>query len=98
MFWNYPQRIIIENNLQYNYNSQTAPGFRKGVAMWSAAVNWQLFKKQQGTIRLAVYDILKQNLGIYRNISQTFIEDRQTQVLQQYFLLSFIYNLRRFGS
>lgn len=97
MFWNYPSRLIIENSLQYNYNSRTAPGFRKGVAMWSAAANWQLFNKQQATIRLAVYDILKQNAGIYRNITQTFIEDNQSQVLQQYFLLSFIYNLRRFG-
>jgi hypothetical protein len=66
--------------------------------MWSAAVNWQLFNKQQATIRLAVYDILKQNIGVSRSINQTYIEDRQTQVLQQYFLLSFIYNLRRFGS
>jgi hypothetical protein len=97
MFWNHPQRLIIENSLQYNYNSRTAPGFRKGVTMWSAAVNWQLFDKQQATIRLAVYDILKQNIGISRSITQTYIEDSQSQVLQQYFLLSFIYNLRRFG-
>ena len=97
MFWNQPRRLIIENSLQYNYNSRTAPGFRKGVAMWSAAVNWQLFDKQQATVRLAVYDILKQNAGIYRSITQTYIEDNQSQVLQQYFLLSFIYNLRRFG-
>jgi hypothetical protein len=97
MFWNYPKRLIIENSLQYNYNSRTAPGFRKGVAMWSAAANWQLFDKQQANIRLAVYDILKQNLGIQRIITQTYIEDNQAQVLQQYFILSFIYNLRRFG-
>lgn len=97
MFWNYPKRLIIENNLQYNYNSRTAPGFRKGVTMWSAAVNWQLLSKQQATVRLAVYDILKQNAGITRQITQTYIEDNQMQVLQQYFLLSFIYNLRRFG-
>lgn len=96
MFWNYPKRLIIENSLQYNYNSRTAPGFRKGVAMWSAAVNWQLMDKQQATIRLAVYDILKQNAGIYRSITETYVEDNQSMVLQQYFMLSFIYNLRRF--
>jgi hypothetical protein len=94
-FWNQPKRLIVENNFQYYYNSQTAPGFKKGVIMWSAALNWLLFKKQQGIMRLAVYDILKQNAGIYRNITQTYIEDRQTQILQQYFLLSFIYNLRK---
>jgi hypothetical protein len=96
MFWNYPKRLIIENSLLYTYNSRTAPGFRKGVTMWSAALNWQVFARQQGTIRLAVYDILKQNLGIYRHITEYYVEDSQSQVLQQYFLASFIYNLRRY--
>lgn len=97
-FWNYPKWLILENNLAYSYNSQIAPGFNKSVTMWSAAVNCLMFKKQQGILRLAVYDILRQNVGVSRSITQTYIEDRQTQVLQQYFLLSFIYNLRKFNS
>jgi hypothetical protein len=96
-FWNKPKWLILENNLQYSYNSQIAPGFNKSVTMWSGAVNCLLFKKQQAMLRLAVYDILKQNAGVSRTITQTYIEDRQTQVLQQYFLLSFIYNLRKFN-
>ncbi|WP_207511448.1 outer membrane beta-barrel protein [Longitalea luteola] len=96
-FWNKPQWLILENNLQYSYNSQIAPGFNKSVTMWSAAANCQLFKKQQAILRLAVYDILRQNAGVSRSITQTYIEDRQTEVLQQYFLLSFIYNLRKFN-
>jgi hypothetical protein len=97
-FWNHPKRLIIESGIQYNYNSLTAPGFRKGVTMWSAAVNWLLFKQQQGAIRVAIYDILKQNAGISRSITQTYIEDRETQVLQQYVLVSFVYNIRKFGN
>ena len=97
-FWNQPKWLILENNFQYSYNSQIAPGFNKSVTMWSAAINCLLFKKQEGMLRLAVYDILKQNAGVYRSITQTYTEDRQTQVLQQYFLLSFIYNLRKFSS
>lgn len=96
-FWNKPKWLIVENNLQYSYNSQMSAGFNKSVTMWSAAVNCLLFKKQQGILRFAVYDILKQNAGVYRSISETYIEDRQNQVLQQYFLLSFIYNLRKFN-
>jgi hypothetical protein len=34
---------------------------------------------------------------VRRNISDTFIEDIQTNVLQQYFMLSFTYNIRRFS-
>lgn len=96
-FWNSPKWLILENNLQYSYNSQTAPGFSKSVTMWSAAINCLMFKNQQGILRLAVYDILRQNVGVTRSITANFTEDRQTQVLQQYFLLSFTYNLRKFN-
>lgn len=96
MFLNWPQRFILENNLQYNNNSRTAPGFPKGVTMWNMALNYQMFKDRQSIIRLSIYDLLKQNTSIYRSITPTYIEDTQVQVLQQYFLLSFIYNLKQF--
>ncbi|WP_332912298.1 hypothetical protein [Algoriphagus boritolerans] len=44
-----------------------------------------------------VYDLLGQNANVRRNITETFIEDIQTNVLQQYFMVSFTYNLRRFS-
>lgn len=96
-FWNWPKRLIIENNVQYIYNSRIAPGFKKGVTIWNAAVSYQVFKDQQGMIRFAVYDLLKQNTNIFRSITQTYIQDMQVQVLQRYCMLSFIYNLRKFG-
>lgn len=96
-FLNWPKRLILENNIQYNYNSRTAPGFPKGVTMWNMAANYQLFKNRQGILRVAVYDLLKQNTSIFRSVTPTYIEDTQVQVLQQYFLVSFIYNLKQFG-
>jgi len=96
LFLNWPKRFILEHNLQYNYNSRTAPGFPKGITMWNMALNYQMFKDRQSTLRLSIYDLLKQNTSIYRSITPTYIEDTQVQVLQQYFLLSFIYNLKQF--
>ncbi len=96
-FWNWPKRLIIENNIQYNYNSRIAPGFRKGITSWNMAVNYALFRNQQGMLRFAVYDLLKQNTSVSRSITQTFIQDTQVEVLQRYCMLSFIYNLRKFG-
>lgn len=96
VFFNWPKRVVLENNIQYNYNSRTAPGFPKGVTIWNIAANYQLFKDRQGLLRFSMYDLLKQNTSIFRSNTPTYIEDTQVQVLQQYFLISFIYNLKQF--
>jgi hypothetical protein len=57
----------------------------------------KIFKNQRGEVSILVYDLLNQNANIRRNITETFIEDIQTNVLQQYFMLSFTYNIRRFS-
>jgi hypothetical protein len=97
LFLNWPKRLILENNLQYNYNSRTAPGFPKGVSLWNMAANYQLGKKRLLTVRVAAYDLLKQNTSVNRITTPTYIEDSQVQVLQQYFLVSLIYNLKSLG-
>jgi hypothetical protein len=43
-----------------------------------------------------VYDLLKQNNNIRRNINEVYIEDVRSNVLQQYFMLTFTYNIRHF--
>jgi hypothetical protein len=61
------------------------------------AANYQVLKNRQGVLRFSVYDLLKQNTSIFRSTTPTYIEDTQVQVIQQYFLLSFIYNLKQLG-
>ncbi|MEO1654336.1 MAG: hypothetical protein AAFU64_12395 [Bacteroidota bacterium] len=55
-----------------------------------------MFKNRRGEINLSVFDLLKQNRSITRNITESYLEDVQTDVLQRYFMLTFIYNLRAF--
>jgi vacuolar-type H+-ATPase subunit D/Vma8 len=58
----------------------------------------KLLKDQRGELRLSVFDLLKQNQAIRRNVTENYIEDVQNDVLQQYFMLTFTYNLRNFGT
>jgi hypothetical protein len=45
---------------------------------------------------LSVFDALSENISVQRNITEVYFEDVQTEVLRRYFMLSFIYNLRKF--
>ena len=45
-----------------------------------------------------MFDLLKQNQSLVRTITGSYIEDAQSQVLQQYFMLTFTYKLKNFGT
>jgi len=45
-------------------------------------------------VRIAANDLLNQNKNVSRTITDSYIEDTQSQVLSRYFLLSFTYTLR----
>ncbi|WP_276485746.1 TonB-dependent receptor [Paraflavitalea pollutisoli] len=92
---NWPKKMVWEQNWQYVYNARTAPGFPKGITLWNMAVNYHLLKDSRGVVRLSVYDLLHQNTSVNRIITPTFIEDSNGQVLQRYWLLTFLYNLQQ---
>lgn len=65
--------------------------------LWNAAIGKKFLKNKAGELKLSVFDLLKQNQSITRTIADTYIQDVQTQVLRQYFMLTFTYSLKNFG-
>jgi hypothetical protein len=61
------------------------------------AVGKKFLKDQKGEVKISVFDLLKQNKSISRNVTEAYIEDVQSRVLTQYFMLTFTYKLKNFG-
>jgi hypothetical protein len=61
------------------------------------AVGQKFLKNQMGELKLSVFDLLKQNKSITRDVTETYVQDQINQVLQQYFMLTFTYKLKTFG-
>ena len=95
--WIIWQGIIYRLDLNHQINSGLNAGFNTNFSLVNMSLGKKVFKNQRGEVSLMVYDLLNQNTNIRRNITETFIEDIQTNVLQQYFMLSFTYNIRRFS-
>ncbi|WP_295118099.1 TonB-dependent receptor [uncultured Chitinophaga sp.] len=95
LYW--PKNFVWENDINYTYNSNMSPGYRKDFTLWNMSVSRMMLKNNRGTIKLSVYDLLNQNTSVRRNVSQYSIEDTQTMIVQQYFMLSFTYNISSFG-
>jgi hypothetical protein len=89
---------FIQNDVFGNKFSGLSAGFNQSFWLWNAAIGKKILKKQAGELKLSVFDLLKQNQSLVRTVTGTYIEDAQTQVLQQYFMLTFTYKLKNFGT
>ena len=88
---------LFNNDILNQSFKGLSDGFNQNYWLWSMAVAKKFMKDQRGELRLSVFDLLDQNQSIVRTVSETFIEDVNTRVLRQYFLLSFTLNLKNFG-
>lgn len=94
----YPRgRWSIASDLDYTHRNGLPAGYNSSPLVWNAGVARKVGRNQKGTIRLQVFDILKQNTGFSRNTNQNYIDDISYRVLNRYWLLSFTYTISRFA-
>ncbi len=67
------------------------------IPLWKAYLSKRFLKGKSGMLKLAIYDILNQNIGIKRNSELNYIEDERITTLSRYVMLSFTYKINRFG-
>ena len=90
--------LFVQNNVSYETYSGLTEGFNQSYWLWNAGIGKKFLKNQAGELKLTVFDLLKQNQSIQRIVEGNTIQDVQNQVLQQYFMLTFTYNLKNFGT
>jgi hypothetical protein len=93
----YPKHIIWETNYQYSYNSNIPAGLPKDAVRWDAAVNFTMLKGEVGVLKLAIYDILNRSNNISTWATRNMISTTTNNVLGQYFLATFTYDIRPTG-
>lgn len=91
-----PKGFEWRNDIQFNYNPNIAPGFQKSAWFWNSTLAYSVLKNN-GNITLKVYDLLNQNTNARRIATSNYIEDSQSTVLEQYFMLSFSWKFNSLG-
>jgi len=88
---------FVLNDVSNQLFSGLADGFNQNFWLWNVSAGKKFLAQQRGELKMSVFDMLKQNQSVNRTVDALYIEDVQTQVLQQYFMLTFTYTLRNFG-
>lgn len=89
--------FFIQNDLTNQLYNGSNSSYNQDYFLWNAGIGKKLFKNQQGELKLSVFDLLNQNTNISHNVTETYIEDTRSNVLQRYFMLTFTYNLKMFN-
>ena len=88
---------FLQNDISNQTYTGMSDGFNQSYWLWNAGVGKKFLKSRAAELKLSVFDLLKQNQSISRTVEANYIEDSQSRVLQQYFMLTFTYNLKNFG-
>jgi predicted GIY-YIG superfamily endonuclease len=89
--------LVLTTDLSNSIYRGLSSTFNQQIWLWNAGLGYKFLKEKQAEVRLIAFDLLKQNQSINRLVTETYVEDTNTSILQQYFMVSFIYNVRNFA-
>lgn len=94
------QGWFFQNDLNNQLYSGLSDGFNQNYWLWNMSAGKKFLKNRKAEVKLSVFDLLKQNRSISRTVLEngSGIQDTYNEVLKQYFMLTFTYNLRNFGT
>ena len=89
----WPKKVILDARYNFNYNPQVAQGFPRSSHIVNLALTLQMLKKDRGQLKLSVYDLLDQNISVYRYAHGNAVSTSDDQILKRYFLLTYQYKI-----
>jgi len=95
--WIFGKGFVLASDVNNQSYRGLGAGFNQNFTLWNASVGKKFLKNNAGELKLTVFDILKQNNSIARNVTETYVQDVTSRVLTQYAMLTFTYTLRNFG-
>lgn len=90
------KKIEFSNDINYSYNPNISDGFDKSAWFWNTSVSYSLFK-DKANLSIKAYDLLNQNINARQYAYNNIITNRQSTVLQRYFMFSFSWKFNSLG-
>ncbi len=85
--------LYVQGVLTQVQFSGLATGIQPDIWLLNGALGYRFLPNRAADINLSVFDAFNQNTSVARSVTETWVDDTQTLVLRQYFLLNFTYRL-----
>jgi uncharacterized membrane protein YgcG len=95
--WIFGKGFVFQTDVNNQSYRGLGQGYNQNFTLWNASVGKKFLKNNAGELKLTLFDILKQNNSISRNVTETYVQDVTSRVLTQYAMLTFTYTLKNFG-
>ncbi|MDA1122470.1 MAG: outer membrane beta-barrel protein [Bacteroidetes bacterium] len=95
IFW---KGFVFRNDIFYQKYKGVNDSFSTSYTLWNMSIAKKFLKDDLGELELSVFDLLGQNRSFSQSVNPSYIEETWTKVLQQYFMVTFTYQLRNFSN
>jgi len=98
VLWTFLNQWTLESDINRNWRSGYPEGYNIAQTLWNASISKQIFKKQSGSgsLKLQIFDILKDRKNIMATQTASNLQFSQTNVIPSYFMASFTYRFTLF--
>lgn len=94
--WIFGGGFVFRNDIYYQKYNGLSESYDTQYILWNMSVARKFLKDDSMELELSVYDLLGQNQSLSQSVTSAYIQETRTEVLQQYFMLTLTYQLRRF--
>lgn len=94
--WMPKDYLVLNTEVTNSAYRGLGAAFNQSIWLWNAGLGYKFMKDKRAELRLSVFDLLKQNRSIVRTVTENYIEDKSTQILTRFYMLTFTYSVRNF--
>lgn len=86
-------------NTKYDLSHFDARDFssKLTIPLWSAEISKTFLKHKRGILSLRAFDLLNRNISIFQQSQQNSFVEQRSNIIGQYFMLSFKFKLNKLG-
>lgn len=92
------KHIVLNTDITNSSYSGLGSAYNLSIWLVNGGIGYKFLKDNRGELRLSVFDALKLNNSISRTVTENYIEDKTTQILTRFYMMTFTYAIRNFNA